>query len=624
MSMLLNYLKNNYKHLLISSVLKVFFDWLITQKNLNADVIFVNLPRHKYTCNRHGRPIEKVCADLDFVICLPNQLLSSLTSYSASLTERWMTVFKSPNLEIWHRDSYPSNQRPLCLGLSTEQKTYLLQEARKTLLEIVSGLLSQVANTIPPTDWRGSVANVDVTLWVGGQLRGSRIVINRPLLRALQEAVSLAVSDSRFKPIGTDELPDTRIEITLMNSLQIPLSATELSNNQISPELAYVAEHNGQREWLVPAVFNCQRFYHLEHLLSTLYTQKLNCPILPAQPKVYLASVIDFIEPKDANLPAQSLVGPILHKTDASAEQCLSAMAKLGCAYIAYWQEEDGNIPPIYNPLSGKTEQIDWIRLAHASLALVSYGNKISAPEVSKTGRQALTYLQNHIYSRETLSPQTRLLSLLYLNKTAHLLADEDSYKKSTEALNSLLPSVTYEPILYAQLAFFHLRQNTESSLAQALTLTREIQTDLNLKLKNNQSVDLASYCDLIPLLTTCGSVLKIETLKDEAKDLASWYSEMQLANGAFPIHTQTNFCNTRGTAKIFEVLINHKEFSTEQKERLVLWLNDMQYTEENMFFVPAKNRTLTEGGMRHDALNHSVWIDSISHLLLATSANHH
>ena len=62
-----------------------------------------------------------------------------------------------------------------------------------------------------------------VTIYVGGELRGciGRVEADTPLYLAIEQlAVSAATRDPRFEPLRVEELPETRIEISVLSAVR--------------------------------------------------------------------------------------------------------------------------------------------------------------------------------------------------------------------------------------------------------------------------------------------------------------------------------------------------------------------------------------------------------------------
>lgn len=104
--------------------------------------------------------------------------------------------------------------------LGDDDQRELLRIARATLREyLTTGFMPPGApHRKSLLDPRGAF----VTLRVGGELRGciGRVDADTPLYLAIEQlAVSAATRDPRFDPLRAEELPETRIEISVLSSL---------------------------------------------------------------------------------------------------------------------------------------------------------------------------------------------------------------------------------------------------------------------------------------------------------------------------------------------------------------------------------------------------------------------
>jgi len=136
--------------------------------------------------------------------------------------------------------------------LDTNQRTELLRLARRSLETMVEGETLPVAPPAP-----GSVLDrhdgVFVTLKRGGQLRGcvGRITTDAPLTRSVADlARSAAREDPRFPPLRAGELPELRIEVTVLT----PLEPIEGPQDVVVGQHGLVAERGFNRGLLLPQV----------------------------------------------------------------------------------------------------------------------------------------------------------------------------------------------------------------------------------------------------------------------------------------------------------------------------------------------------------------------------------
>ena len=126
--------------------------------------------------------------------------------------------------------SFASESAPVKVTLSDEEKTLLLQIARRTLETFLdSGRWPHFRVDTPSLNQQRAVF---VTLWRrdNGELRGCRgeSTARRPLVDAVVAmSIASAVDDPRFYPVTLDELPKLRIDINALTPLE-PIRAEDV------------------------------------------------------------------------------------------------------------------------------------------------------------------------------------------------------------------------------------------------------------------------------------------------------------------------------------------------------------------------------------------------------------
>ena len=113
------------------------------------------------------------------------------------------------------------------LGLTDEEKIYLLRLAREVISKKVRGLTPEIPE--PPTEKLRENRGAFVTLNKFGQLRGCIGYIEgiKPLyLTIVDMADSAAFRDPRFPPVTEEEVPDLEIEISVLTPLR-PIDSPE-------------------------------------------------------------------------------------------------------------------------------------------------------------------------------------------------------------------------------------------------------------------------------------------------------------------------------------------------------------------------------------------------------------
>ena len=114
-------------------------------------------------------------------------------------------------------------------SLSAEHQKYLLQLARKTIMEAANG--REWFPAPPDADELLAPAAVFVTLHKHGKLRGciGTIAAQTPLYQAVQEYARLAAcEDPRFSQVAPEELPELQIEISVLSPMRRIASPSEI------------------------------------------------------------------------------------------------------------------------------------------------------------------------------------------------------------------------------------------------------------------------------------------------------------------------------------------------------------------------------------------------------------
>lgn len=532
-----------------------------------------------------------------------------------SLGELWVAVFISPSIEVWETRTRTSRTPPLRWGLSAEEKRIALKIAREALQKFLAG-----GERPSPEHFRNLAqrfyqrTDLDVALWTEGRLRGSQIIENRHLGEGIAEAAVSASRDVRFKPLSLEELDRTRIEVTLISPLRIPLSPTERERNLIYPEKGYVLEHGDRQGWFLPEIHNVRRFRILEAFLGELAHDKAGLP--PAShvaAKVCIFEVDDFIDSADWQR-ALTLWGPIVkleEETDILNQSNLLPRLRAAADWLCRIQEPDGNIPPITDPLSGRQTQIDWPRLAFAAWALAEFGKAAGEGRYTEAADKSCAYLRTHLVPKLRLQAPHLDLTLTYYGELCLSIGNLHDVATVAAKILSRLDQLRFEPIAFAQIASFLKRLSQE--VAQSGTyfgkLAEVLRENFEASIARRVPMDLAAWAELVNVF--------VGVDQEFSEKVAEWLRSQQLPNGVFPQSTASDFAYTRGTGKVFEILSLGSGKHAETITRALRWLFSLQYDNENTFFVPKEVRPKIIGGFRHDYFNHETWIDAAGHLLL-------
>jgi len=122
-----------------------------------------------------------------------------------------------------------SQKAGIDLGLTDEEKIYLLRLAREVISKKVNGINPDIPE--PPTERLREKRGAFVTLNKFGQLRGciGYIEAIKSLYLTIAEmAESAAFRDPRFPPVTAAEVPDLEIEISVLTPLRSIESIDEI------------------------------------------------------------------------------------------------------------------------------------------------------------------------------------------------------------------------------------------------------------------------------------------------------------------------------------------------------------------------------------------------------------
>ena len=567
-------------------------------------------------------PLQK--SKITFVIRKPDKLSSG---------DQWATIFSSPEIEVLENKNRPHTIKPLRWGFSDEKRVAAFRIARDALqkfLEDASRLERNYFLAFPP---RFSLrTDVDVALWVKGRLRGSSVVEGMSLGEGIAEAAILSSRDSRFKPLSSEDLPDTRIEVTIMHDIRVPLSERERSKNAIYPEKGYLLEKNSKKGWYLPEVFNIKRFRNLEDFLGDLAQEKagLNRAVYK-KASVFIFEVDDFIESEDHSL-ALALWGPVI-KNDHLIPNSEFIIPRLRTAadWLCRIQEPDGNIPPIIDSLTGRaTKQIDCPRFAFTAWALAEFGKAIGEGKYIHAAEKSFEYLKKYLISNIQYQISNFELTLAYFGQLSVALGKIKDACSAGDKLLERSGAFSFDPITIAQIAsFFKILSTSDARFSTPFkNLASILKENFERQTKEKNPMNLAVWAELVNVFS--------DVDQEFSENVAAWLKKHQMPNGAFPesIHStshsilrvsdpmgsgqaESNFVYTRGTGKIFEVLALAPEKNKEAITNVLRWLFSMQYDGENTFFTADTVRPMIIGGFRHDYLNQELWIDSAAHVIL-------
>ena len=135
--------------------------------------------------------------------------------------------------------------------LTADEHATLLRHAREAIVQELTGVESPAEKELTPALLEP--CGVFVTLHRAAELRGciGYIEGHRPLIEGVREtAVKSAFEDPRFPPLGTDELAEIKIEISVLSPLQQVRSFETIEVGKHG----LVLEFGGRRGLLLPQV----------------------------------------------------------------------------------------------------------------------------------------------------------------------------------------------------------------------------------------------------------------------------------------------------------------------------------------------------------------------------------
>lgn len=154
------------------------------------------------------------------------------------------------------------------VGLNKQEKIYLLELARNTIVELLEH--NKYPSTKPISEKVQEKFGVFVTLHKNGNLRGCIGYIEgiKPLYEAVMDmAKSAAFRDPRFSPLREDELDELEIEISVLSPIVIihDIKKIEVGKHGI------IIQRGGYRGLLLPQVATEWNWNREEFLTQTCY-----------------------------------------------------------------------------------------------------------------------------------------------------------------------------------------------------------------------------------------------------------------------------------------------------------------------------------------------------------------
>ncbi len=601
--------------------IQAFFDWVCTGLN-DRECVFVNTSNTKghfyftppFQFGDMPKKSKKLLKNqrVAFYLCSPDTVD---TLPQNTQQDDWINIFQSAKLNIFENKSRGKIQRPLYWGLSDKEKQETLKACRKVLTDF---LQQKTKNTNDFFEYFKTVgvqaqqrSDVGVALWVDGKLRGSTVTINKPLWEGIISGVKQSAQDIRFDSIAEDELLRTRIEITIISSLKIPLLESEIDRGDIYYTKGYFLKKEDKEGWFLPEIFNVLSFRNLEQFLVSLATQKTRISVEEVgDADIFVFEVDDFIESTDHERPL-SLEGPLLAHYSKSCDEMMR-WAQRSAELLCFIQEPDGNIPAVTDVHSGiHKRRVDLPRLAFTALVLARFGKVTHSNSFIQSAEKSCEFICGYVFWKGDILKNISTATLAYFGQLLLVLKRNNDAQKVAKEIEKRLISESFEVITFSQSASFlwQMKKKDEQYFDVFLQTTLVIEKEFKRVTRNSEPFNFIAWAEVVHTF--------FYYKPSFSKLVANIFISHQKYDGSFPSSAVDSFSYTRGVGKIFEVLALYPDEYKQELHDVLTWLYRMQYNEENTFFIPSVHRRIALGGFRHDYSHSEVWIDSAGHTLL-------
>lgn len=564
-------------------------------QSVKLDVLFL---RHVFVMHKQTRTLSfSLASDVvpDFVVQVPRR-------DDQPEGNNWVSLYSSPMIAVWEKTNTDMQLPPIRWGLSDSERRELMRIARETIRRLVAQGEVATAHTLPYALPERFLlpADVDVTVWVHGKVRGSRIVQGLSLGNAVITAAIRAARDSRFRPLERSEMDELRIEIVVFSPLRIPLTRTEIEADVVYPDKGYVYARDTYSGWYMPNVHQVLKLNTLSLFLSSLiHSKSADSRKLTRPSEVRMFSVINFIETFDH---AQTL--PLTGPCRAISPTAISDRWQRAADWLLHIQRSDGTMPAIVDISGMVVRDMDWTRLACTGHALAEFGTACGSHSYRAAATRIFSYYQNLDFAKHTSHSSAYALMLAYLVKLAHALGESAALDTlSVRLMMAAAKQNGSAPLADAHCAGALLMSKTDDHVQKGQTL-RDALADA---FRKPHEWNPVIWAEAAALFFSSDKVLARAVMD-------------KIASSHLPKEGD-EFCPlayTRGAGKILEVLVLDKKRYAPEIEHLITWLHSMQYTKENSYCIPIQKRELAEGAFRHDFSNSDMWIDSAAHVLMA------
>jgi AMMECR1 domain-containing protein len=534
----------------------------------------------------------------------------------------WRAILNVRDLVVIERDAPHGGERPLRLGLDAEEGRRVLLQARQAaerfLAEPTQGAPSATRSSNEPPRLAQRCA-VAVALWTRGRLRGSVIVSPAPALRAVGQAAVSACQDARFPRLSAADLAETVFQVGFLHSLRVPLSRHAIATEDAYPDKALFVSDGTRSGAYLPEAFNVfsRRMVRLQPLAESLARDKAGLDTLGPNARAEVCELTEVVESAERDAlsgtapsgRAVRLDGPVARFDDAPVRPHVQAAGQAACAWLAAIQRDDGSLPLFVRPSSGQGEGMDVVRSAMTAEALAAFGVAYDREDAVASARRVLAWLDR---SRAEWTSK-RVLALptaIYRGNAASHLGDGAVVEASARSVLEQLEGPDPGPLVLALAASFLDRAGARHPAAarKGASLRDLLAAQFQRATASDAPVSLAEWAEL-------GVAFSADS--ETAREVCAWLRSRQLASGAFPETTTSDFVYARGTGKVFEVLALRPKESPDAIDRALRWLLSMQYRPDSAFFVPHEHWPRVLGGLRHDYYGPDAWIDAAGHFLI-------
>lgn len=565
---------------------------------------------------RNGRSIlERYSpATPNYILCTPAVSDFVLGLHSGEPSAHWKRFFATSYVEAWEEVGRHGDALPIWHGLTDAERAYLLSVVRENISHRLRTGESFSIESFPQEGRLNQSAFAAVSAWCGGEMRGCMLAFEHSCLESVIEASTRMLSDSRYRALDFDELPDVRFEVAAIFDLGIPVVSRDWKRNDIYVEKAYRMQTGARSAWYLPEVLNSAHFSDLTDFSSQLARKG---GFSSADAHVEMFEVDDFIESAGgADVTVLSGPVPVSRPVQRTSDPyvAFSDMFEHAADHLKYLVQERAVLPKAVDPFDVRTfNTVSLGRCAFTMHGMLTYAQAVDDAGLRQAGER-LYEKTKLLYGAAPVHEQ--LLMSAYLGMAARDLGRVEDTKMFRETLlRAELQEQEVQPIPFLQTARFFLSDGDTAVHARGAALCERVLAEFSRAKDNGTPISLAEYADLLVVTRQLGA--EYRTVGEE---ISRWYESYQHDDGSFPNYTTGGLPYTRGTSKILESLAYDAARREGVVERALGWLARMQYAEDSMFFVPASRRHLLRGGFRHDVCNMQAWPDAAGHVLVGAA----